>query len=73
MRSGAGRGMEVVGGDGESGFCLEGWPRAWSPCPACLEPRLASSAGWQPADQSRWAPPPILPALTGSSSLPGES
>ena len=31
MGSGAGRGMEVVGGDGESGFGLEGWPRAWSP------------------------------------------
>ena len=42
-------------------------------CPACLEPRLASSAGWQPVDQSRWAPPPILPTLTGNSSLPGES
>lgn len=73
--------MEVAGGDGERGFCLEEWPGALSPASlppttrpcACFDPRLASSAGGQRVDQSRWAPPPILPTLTGASSLPQES
>ena len=72
--------MEVAGGDGGGGLCLEEWPGALSPSSlppptlpcACLDLRLASSAGGQPVDQSRWAPPPILPTLTGASSFPGE-
>lgn len=42
-------------------------------------PVLVLTLGWPPlkggqrVDQSRWAPPPILPTLTGASSLPQES
>lgn len=72
--------MEVAGGDGERGFCLEERPGALSPS-LCLPPHspvLVWTLGrpplqGQPVDQSRWAAPPILPTLTGASSFPAES